>query len=545
LFVARCIFLIVSAIFIFMIFKNISYPLFWADESMTAVGAQRVLEFGYPKVHDGKNVFYDLRHSNPTLGIDPATDAYIGGTGWGHYYYGALGEWFAKDIDDLYVKTGIIRYPFAFLGIAGLFLFVGMLTMLFEGRFSKYAFAAGFVFLCLMSISLGLHLRQARYYALVIFSASTLCGVYIIHRFLKKLNPHAATLIIAALLLMLFISFAPTYFIFLLALVLSEAAMIMSDCINKRPFKSIMQGSMGTALGMIVSLLIAYPLLSYFKIFEISEAMAKFNNYDTQMYWENIGTIFRYFENYEMLWLFLSFKVLLLFNLKRLDKTSRLLQSSLFLTLTCVLFCLLIARVPNFIFTRYIIYIQPLISAGILLDLLILWQANQKKPAAMLLPISIFVVCIFMNAFSTFQYHSGRLAELFEPYKGPLDYTIPFIRDKYKNTESLVIAANYEETSYMYYLNCKAVVGYTGNNLAEDAQTVPDIICYRKSWGNFRDIFEEYFKKANYQKRSFDVFDNPVNNIPELNFRPPFNHRFKTQMAKSEKEAAVIYCKSD
>jgi hypothetical protein len=39
------------------LFKNISYPLFWADESMAVMGGVRVLEYGYPKVHDGKNVF--------------------------------------------------------------------------------------------------------------------------------------------------------------------------------------------------------------------------------------------------------------------------------------------------------------------------------------------------------------------------------------------------------------------------------------------------------------------------------------------------------
>jgi len=37
-------------IFTISLFKHISYPLMWADESMTAVGAQRVFEFGYPKV---------------------------------------------------------------------------------------------------------------------------------------------------------------------------------------------------------------------------------------------------------------------------------------------------------------------------------------------------------------------------------------------------------------------------------------------------------------------------------------------------------------
>ena len=39
-----------------------------------------------------------------------------------------------------------------------------------------------------------------------------------------------------------------------------------------------------------------------------------------------------------------------------------------------------------------------------------------------------------------------------------LDYTIPFIKEKYPTSDTLVIAANYEETSYMYYLKSKVVV---------------------------------------------------------------------------------------
>src|SRR4029079_14307060 len=82
---------ILGCLLLFSVLKNISYPLFWADESMTAIGTERVLQFGYPKVHDGKNVFYDLRHSNPTLGINEKDDAYVGGAGWGQYYFGIAG----------------------------------------------------------------------------------------------------------------------------------------------------------------------------------------------------------------------------------------------------------------------------------------------------------------------------------------------------------------------------------------------------------------------------------------------------------------------
>src|SRR6185369_4377649 len=100
----------------YSLFANISYPLFWADESVTAVGAERVLQFGYPKVHDGKNVLYDIKHDDPTLGVDKKTDAYIGGAGWGHYYFAAPFVYLAESFSDIYSKTWLLRVPFAIVG---------------------------------------------------------------------------------------------------------------------------------------------------------------------------------------------------------------------------------------------------------------------------------------------------------------------------------------------------------------------------------------------------------------------------------------------
>jgi hypothetical protein len=102
---------VLCMLFLVSLFKNIGYPLFWADESMTVMGGVRVLEYGYPKVHDGKNVFYDLLHPNPRLGIDEKTDAYIGGTSWGHYYFATLGVKLAEMSDDFFTKTAVIKPP--------------------------------------------------------------------------------------------------------------------------------------------------------------------------------------------------------------------------------------------------------------------------------------------------------------------------------------------------------------------------------------------------------------------------------------------------
>lgn len=138
---------------------------------------------------------------------------------------------------------------------------------------------------------------------------------------------------------------------------------------------------------------------------------------------------------------------------------------------------------------------------------------------------------------------SGHISEMSEPYKGPLDFTIPYLRDHYKRTADLVIATNYEESSFMFYLNSKVIVGFVGNNLSEDTLLRPEVISIRKTWSFNRAPLDSLLKKARYTRVSFPVADNPVNNIPELNFMTGFNHVFETQTDTSELGATDLYLK--
>ena len=60
---------------------HLSYQLLWQGAAETIMYAERILDFGYPKVHDGRNVVYGL--SAPiSVGVKERHDAYIGST-WG------------------------------------------------------------------------------------------------------------------------------------------------------------------------------------------------------------------------------------------------------------------------------------------------------------------------------------------------------------------------------------------------------------------------------------------------------------------------------
>ena len=73
----------------------------------------------------------------------------------------------------------------------------------------------------------------------------------------------------------------------------------------------------------------------------------------------------------------------------------------------------------------------------------------------------------------------GRIAELREPYRGPLDHVIPYLAERYPDPADLVIATNYEDFSYMFYLRATTVLGYYAPERERDLAFVPDVIIPR------------------------------------------------------------------
>jgi hypothetical protein len=573
----RCltlIFYFLSLLFAVSLFKNISYPLLWADEGMTVMYGKRVLQYGYPKVHDGKNVVYDLRHSNPKLGIDEKTNAYIGGPSWGMYYIAAVAVKLAQMSDDLFTKTAILRIPFALAGLIGVMILGLLGAEFFDSRSSKKGFWVLFAFFELVSIPLVLHLREARYYSLTVFLTALVIFIYARYRILKKAKYSTYAVLLTLSLIFLFATFSPGYFIFLIAISLYESIGFVKDLFSKyigktdqivqgmsfspnKPFKYYLQG----LLPVMLSLIAVSPLLSFFKTFYIAEETARFNKLlfsisEWEMYLANLAIIWKYFTLSDFMYLamFLKFCILVSFTRPAVRDVSvsdmRKLRFSNFLTVIFVLYFFAIARIPNFPFTRYFIPLQPVLAAMIILDLALVYNLISLYPSLKIKYCRVILLIVFAgfvltNIGKNVEPLKGHVYELFHQYKGPLDYLIPFIKETYGDTDELVIATNYEETSFMYYLESKVIIGYVGNNLEEDTRAAPDIIVFRKGWGNLhRRIFLDFFGRHRYQRVSFPVFDYKVNNIPELNFSPAlFEHQFRTLTAGDERMKTDIYLK--
>jgi len=417
-----------------------------------------------------------------------------------------------------------------------------------------------------------LHLREARYYPLTLFLAALVIFLYTQHRILKKAKYSTYAVLLTLSLFFLFVTFSPVYFIFLMAIFLYESIGLVKDLFSKYVKKSdqilsdlpslhqSIKHYLRTLIPLMLSLLAVSPLMAFFKTLYIAEEMAKFNfllfgTSKLDMYLANLSVIWKYFRSFDFIYLVIFLKFCLLFSYIRLALRNvpvpdmRDLRLSNFVTVIFIVYFFAVARIPNFPFTRYLIPLQPILALMIILDIALVHNLISLRPARGIKYYKIILLIVFAGFILThigrnIEYIRGHVYELSHQYKGPLDYLIPYIKETYGKTAGLVIATNYEETSFMYYLGSKVIIGYVGNNLEKDIQAVPDIIIFRKGWRNLNPrIFNNFLEKEQYQRVSFPVVDYKVNNIPELNLSPEYQHQFKTMNTGNERMKVDIFLK--
>jgi hypothetical protein len=523
------------------VFKNISYPLFWADESFTAMGSERVIKYGYPKAHDGKNVINDMRCNDPDKAVNEKYDAYIGGASWGQYYFGVIGYLLASHFNNLYTQTGIYRFTFALIGLVGLLLFVILMTNFFDDKFYEYLFIALFLLAELISVSLILHLRQVRYYPLTFFFSLSIISLYVLHRFHRQFNSIFYSVGLAILLWIQFNVFSPLYYVFILAIAISEVYLFVSKYRKVQKLKDVIIPYFPTMMAILVASLGVLPLFEYFKTFEIKKMLDDYYGFNFAKYWLNLSTEIGYFSKFELFWLAIAMKVGIFINIKEVIKQDfKLFRVSNFLVLLFIVAISIIPDADTAIFTRYYINMQPVLVCFVLFDFILLlklfFRTSEKiKNKKRYLLIAVFTLLFGFTFVENLPYLGGHIYEMEHQYKGPLDYAIPYIKSNYDKPEDLTIATNYEETSFMYYLHSKVIVGYVGNNLQEDTSCKPQIIFFRESKGSpFVDVFDYLSRKAVYNRINFQAKDIPLNNSPELNFYiPEYNHYFKSVITEN------------
>ncbi|MCC6933045.1 MAG: hypothetical protein IT292_07305 [Deltaproteobacteria bacterium] len=554
-------------LFCFFLFKNISYPLLWNDEQETAMFAERIWQYGYPKADDGRNVVDMMGYPSRYM-IEEDSGAYIGTT-WGRFYFGVIGAYLASFVDDFYWKTALVRIPFALIGLLGLGLLVYTASLLLptgSNRLKLILMAAFFAWET-VSVPLILHFRDARAYPILMLLLAGLFWFYVKYRILPyngKYRGYIAGLFILQLLI--FNLFTPAYFSLLVSMSLFECLDFVWALGHRRPLPFVAVNA--TATAFFLSLVPVSFEMGYYKALDIAKEAAQYFKADLKMYLSNLESISIYFNGYELVFFALLVKFLALFlfvfyqwKLRRVAEGKEvernlavslalLMRFSWFLCNILIIYILSMAKFPiPCIFVRYYIVMQPVLTIIMLLDLSVIYLLLRNgKLLANVWKLVVVVMLVGMLGWNSWVRKwqvNDYIYEMFHQYKGPLDYVIPYIKENFKNSEELVIATNYEEGAYMYYLKSQAIVGYMGARLKEHASLYPDIIVFRKR-GAFvhPSVFQSFLDRGRYKRVYFPVVDYLVNNIPDVGVCV-VSHKFRTMPSNDWRTQLEIFVRAD
>jgi hypothetical protein len=510
------------AVFAWLQLGQLGHPLIWQDEGETVMFGQRILEHGFPKVDDGRNVVYGMGVSL-AQGTKDESGAYIGSL-WGQYYYAAIGVALAAGVDDLYARTARLRLPFVLAGIVGLLL-IGWVASgaLTPDPMSRVSVAIGYVLMLCTSTSLMLHLREVRYYALVVL---LLGALVVAQRRLSSRDdlPVAWISVTTALLWLLFNVFYPAAVTVAVWLVVEAAV----RCLRGRG--SALERVRGCAalwLPAVLTALLALPIVAWFEVLRLSQLYSDRYAFDLLTWLANLRAALHFLLRFEWLapLLLIEASLFVLRRRRGVDPSHDAARATVAsLGRLCAIWLLLGARNPIF-FERYFVALSPLIAAMLTLDAAVLWrEARRLGPperaasSRRLVAIAMAVVALGMLGLKRVEL-AGHLAQLREPYRGPLDFVIPYLRRAHEDPSALLIATNYEAEPYVYYLGSRVVGRFhaeTPEATALEQAARVDVVVPRVLQPRQLDRLRGYLDQGRFERREFPVADLPYNNIPEL-----------------------------
>jgi hypothetical protein len=137
----------------------------------------------------------------------------------------------------------------------------------------------------------------------------------------------------------------------------------------------------------------------------------------------------------------------------------------------------------------------------------------------------------------------GRVAEISTPVRGPLDFAIERIRERTPDPSELVIATNYANHPFMYYLGSHVIVGTNLNNIVAERRLRPDVVVPRRRWPRGRSELQGFLARGGYRREQLPVRDLHFNSIPALTRSSsiPDVHRFETAEPTERAPALEIF----
>jgi hypothetical protein len=542
------------ALFATFLFKHISYPLLWQDEAETVMFGTRVLEYGYPKVHGEPNVLYEFG-SNIAVGVKEGIDAYIGTT-WGHFYFAVPGVLWARGADDFYAKTARLRLPFALAGAAGLAVWVLALAPVYRGQPRRAQLFAGLFFLfAALSISLVLHLREARYYSLLILLSGAIALVYLRHRVFGTLGgvPYAAAL--ASLLFLVFHTFFAAYFFLAALLALDGIAASLragGDAAER------LRRALGALAPILASAVLVAPFAIFFETFAIASSFREDLGFTLGGYLENASLFLVHFCRHEYLAPAIFFRLAIVgadFAARRRGEAAAPGEGRRVAALLAWFVAIYVAGVcaNPLVYERYFVVLSPAVIGWVLLDAFALFDAvprlappGRRRLAAAAVLVAMLAV-VATTSRSRVDDVRGRLEEITDPYRGPLDFAITRIAEASPRPAELVIATNYANHPLMYYLGSHVIVGTNLNNIVRERGLDPDVVIPRLRWPRGQGELRAFLARGEYTSEALPVRDLHFNNTPALtrSRSTPDAHRSRTATPNDDDARLEIFWRSE
>jgi hypothetical protein len=521
------------ALFATLLFKHISYPLLWQDEGETVMFATRVVEYGYPKVHGDRNVLYEFG-SNIAVGVKESVDAYIGTT-WGHFYYAVPGVLWARGSADLHAKTARLRIPFALAGSVGIALWVLALVPVYRGDPRRARAFAGLFLLCAaVSISLLLHLREARYYPLLILLTGAIANLQLRRRIAGGAGGPRHAVGLAALLLLVFHTFFAAYF-YLAALLAVDAVVVAR---GERP-GARGQRALREVAPILGSALLVAPGAVYFETFAIAAAFRADLGFSLAGWADNAAFFLRHFWRFEFLAPALACRLAVV----AVDLVARRrglppdpgparrvsVRLAWFVAGYAAVTC-----VNPLVYERYFVVLSPAVIGMFLLDAFSLLESlprlvpGQGRRAAVAAGVAVAAI-VGLSSASRVEAVRGRFEEIAQPVDGPLDVAIARLAEVPEPAQ-LVIATNYANHPLMYYLGSHVIVGTNLNNIVRERSLEPDVVIPRRRWPRGLAELRAYLQHGEWTRERLPVPDVHFNNVPALSrsASTPDVHRFRT-----------------
>jgi hypothetical protein len=201
-------------------------------------------------------------------------------------------------------------------------------------------------------------------------------------------------------------------------------------------------------------------------------------------------------------------------------QASRLAAGNL-LTLFLGVYLAVLAALPVFL-ERHAVVLSPVLALLLVLDTssLLAWFRAQEGGLRRLgfAGLAGVAAAFMLGAWLHAPDLRGRLHEITNRYRGPLDQVVAYAQEGYENPADLVIATNSEGIGLRYYLGCIVIVDTFPTRLAQDFMYQPDLIVPRPSGRSQRQL-GQLAVRARYDQEDLPVRNLVANNVPTLSPR--------------------------